>query len=70
LIHGRTVAITAHRLKTARRTNNIIVLNGGQVVKQGSHDELLAKDGLYARFWMLQQEALGWSLIDSASYLS
>ena len=62
LIRGRTVAMIAHRLKTVRRAENIIVLDGGRVVEQGSHDDLLAQRGLYARLWTLQQEAQGWSI--------
>jgi len=62
LIRGRTVAMIAHRLKTVRRADNIIVLDGGRVVEQGSHDDLLAQGGLYARLWTLQQEAQGWSI--------
>ena len=62
LIRGRTVAMIAHRLKTVRRADNIIVLDGGRVVEQGSHDDLLAQRGLYARLWTLQQEAQGWSI--------
>lgn len=62
LIRGRTVVMIAHRLKTVRRADNIIVLNDGRVVEQGSHDELLARGGLYARLWTLQQEAQGWSI--------
>ena len=62
LIRGRTVAMIAHRLKTVRRADNIIVLDGGRVVEQGGHDDLLAQGGLYARLWTLQQEAQGWSI--------
>ena len=62
LIRGRTVAMIAHRLKTVRRADNIIVLDGGRVVEQGGHDGLLAQGGLYARLWTLQQEAQGWSI--------
>ncbi len=61
LVKEKTVI--AHRLKTIRRADNIIVLDGGRVVEQDSHDELLAKNGLYARLWMLQQEAQGWSIV-------
>jgi len=62
LIRGRTVVMIAHRLKTVRRADNIIVLDGGRVVEQGGHDDLLAQGGLYARLWTLQQEAQGWSI--------
>lgn len=62
LIAGRTVLVVAHRLKTIRRADNIIVLNAGHAVEQGQHDELIAKDGLYARLWRLQQLSQGWSL--------
>jgi len=62
LIHGRTVVMIAHRLKTVRRADNIIVLDGGRVVEEGGHDELVGQNGLYARLWTLQQEAQGWSI--------
>jgi ATP-binding cassette subfamily B protein len=62
LVAGRTVVMIAHRLKTVRRADNIIVLDGGRVVEQGKHDDLLARGGLYSRLWTLQQEAQGWSI--------
>lgn len=62
LIHGRTVAVIAHRLKTVRQADNIIVLNEGRVTEQGTHAELLAENGLYAKLWTLQQESSGWSI--------
>ncbi|HEY3334055.1 MAG TPA: ABC transporter ATP-binding protein [Candidatus Limnocylindrales bacterium] len=59
LMQGRTTLIVAHRLSTIRAAHRIAVLDDGWLVELGSHDELLAKDGLYARLWRLQfSEAL------------
>lgn len=62
LIKGRTVIVIAHRLKTIAGANQIIVLDDGKLSEQGTHDELLAKNGLYAKLWHIQQESLGWSV--------
>lgn len=62
LIKGRTVIVIAHRLKTVAGANHIIVLDDGKLSEQGTHDELLAKNGLYAKLWHIQQESLGWSV--------
>jgi len=51
---GRTTLIVAHRLSTVKKADRIIVLDAGKVVAQGSHDELVAKGGLYARLARLQ----------------
>jgi len=48
IIKGRTTFVIAHRLSTVERADTILVLDQGQVVEQGKHDELLAADGLYA----------------------
>lgn len=61
LVKGRTVIVIAHRLKTIRSADNIVVLDNGRVAEQGRHEALLGKNGLYARLWKLQQETVGWN---------
>jgi ATP-binding cassette, subfamily B, multidrug efflux pump len=57
LRRGRTTIIVAHRLSTVRDADQILVLRRGQVVEQGDHDALLARDGLYRRLYELQVRA-------------
>jgi subfamily B ATP-binding cassette protein MsbA len=54
LMVGRTVFVIAHRLSTIRRANKIIVLEGGSIRESGTHQELLALNGLYTRLYELQ----------------
>lgn len=57
LRRGRTTLVVAHRLSTVREADQILVLRRGEVVEQGTHDALLARDGLYRRLYDLQVRA-------------
>ena len=54
LMEGRTSFVIAHRLSTIRDANQVLVINGGEIVEQGNHAELLAQRGLYHHLYMSQ----------------
>ncbi|WP_029143673.1 ABC transporter ATP-binding protein [Methyloversatilis discipulorum] len=54
LVVGRTTLIVAHRLSTVRHADTIHVIDGGRIAESGTHDQLLALDGIYASLWRLQ----------------
>lgn len=62
LIKGRTVIAIAHRLKTIKDADRIIVLDNGRIEEEGTHDGLVKKDGLYAHLWNIQESISGWKL--------
>ena len=54
LMQGRTTLVIAHRLSTIRKADRIMVISNGTIVEEGSHEELLAKDGEYNKLYLLQ----------------
>lgn len=55
LMEGRTTIVVAHRLSTIRRADEILFVQGGRIIERGSHDELIALGGEYAKFCALQE---------------
>ena len=62
LTREKTVIMIAHRLKTVRHADQIIVLDKGRIVEQGKHEELVKNGGIYARFIDSRREAVSWKL--------
>ncbi|MGK5671847.1 ABC transporter ATP-binding protein [Micromonospora sp. URMC 106] len=59
LMAGRTVVMVAHRLRTVRRADRVVFLDGGRIVEDGSHDDLLRRGGRYADFWAISMRPVG-----------
>jgi ATP-binding cassette subfamily B protein len=57
LLHGRSVVLISHRFSSVRSADRIYVMHHGRVVEEGSHDELMERDGLYAELFTLQARA-------------
>ena len=62
LVRGRTVVVIAHKLKTVRGADKIVVLKDGEVEEMGKHEDLMWNKGLYWRLWNMQEEASGWKM--------
>ena len=64
LTHDKTVIMIAHRLKTVRHADQIFVVGHGEIVQQGTHDELMAIPGKYKEFIDIRKKAEGWNLAE------
>lgn len=62
LTQAKTVIMIAHRLKTVRRADQILVVDKGRIVQRGTHEELMTQDGIYRRFISGREKAVGWKL--------
>ena len=62
LTKNKTIIMIAHRLKTVRNADQILVVNGGKIVQQGKHDDLIRQKGIYADFVSGRKQAIGWKL--------
>ena len=62
LTHDKTIIMIAHRLKTVRNADQILVLDNAHIIQRGTHAELIRQKGLYADFVSARQEAIGWKL--------
>lgn len=65
LVHGRTTIAIAHRLSTLHKANRLVVLDKGEIVEIGSHDELMAKEGAYYRLYQAQARNVDTDLNDA-----
>lgn len=67
LTRDKTVIMIAHRLKTVRDADQIVVLDAGRVAQRGTHDELMAEGGIYADFVGMCEKTIGWKLAGTAA---
>lgn len=62
LTRNKTIIMIAHRLKTVRNADQILVVDDGSIVQQGRHEELIEQKGIYADFVLGRKEAIGWKM--------
>lgn len=62
LTRDKTIIMIAHRLKTVRNADQILVVDGGKIVQRGNHEELMGRPGIYADFIGVREKAIGWKL--------
>jgi len=68
LTEGKTVLMIAHRLTSVISANNILVINDGKIAEQGTHKELLKKQGIYTKMWNEYQQSINWTIGKEACY--
>lgn len=62
LTKGKTIIMIAHRLKTIKNADQIVVIDNGKIVQQGTHDQLITEKGIYADFVGMRKKATGWKI--------
>ena len=62
LAREKTVIMIAHRLKTVRNSDQILVVDQGRIVQRGTHDELIQQDGIYRSFVAEREQAVSWKV--------
>ena len=62
LTKEKTIIMIAHRLKTVRHADQIVVIDKGRIVQQGKHDELMEQDGIYKNFVSGREQAVSWKI--------
>lgn len=60
---GKTVIVIAHRLATIEHADQILVVDNGQIVQKGTHDQLIQQEGIYRRFINIREQTEGWSIL-------
>ena len=66
LVQGKTLLVIAHRLNTIRGADQILVVSNGEIAQRGTHEELIAQEGIYQNFVTVRQQSRGWNRKDSA----
>jgi ATP-binding cassette subfamily B protein len=62
LTKEKTIIMIAHRLKTVRHADQIVVIDKGKIVQQGKHDELIKQEGIYKNFVSGRKQAVSWKI--------
>lgn len=62
LIEGRTVIVIAHKLRTIKNADKIVVLDGGRISEEGTHEMLMRNNGIYRKLWDIQEQCSGWRI--------
>ena len=62
LTRDKTIIMIAHRLKTVRHADQIVVVSDGKIIQKGRHDELIKQNGIYRNFVSERKEAVSWKI--------